>query len=121
MLKNITHNFPAGVSGVRHLSALTRGPLAVKISDWVLLREGVLALVAKVSEMVLISIGSRVVVKMWCSRCQPVEREDEDGMLRLRKSPHESSSAVLVDFERVAVMALSCKESAELLEFRYIF
>ena len=109
-----------GVSAVRYLSALTRGPLAVTISDWVLLREGAQALVANVSAMVLVSIGSRVVVRMWCRRCQPAGSEDERGMIRLRKGQHKSKF-VLVDFEHVAVMALSCNESAEHLDFRYIF
>lgn len=112
----------AGVSGVRYLSALTRGPLSLHVSDWVLLRDGPEALIANVSEMALISMGSHeVVVRLLCQYCQRAPTEDADGMLRVQKGSVKTQS-VLVDFDRVAVMALSHEERAGgILEFRYLF
>ena len=110
------------VCAARYLSQVQVCSLILQLHDWVLLRDGSMAVIAQISQMALVSRATGGTdVYLWCRNCHVGNDvlEDADSMMRIRN--RISDDCVLVSLQKSAISALVCESRDDHLEFRYVF
>lgn len=105
-----------GMTAVRMLRSVLRGPEEIKVKCWVLIDDGATRCVGIVDEMAQFSLTGANVIRLWCTHVRPISVSgDDDGMSVRKDLP---ASATLVRLELVCVSVLHCVDTGEVYSLR---
>ena len=117
------------LSAFRFLSALTRGPIDIKVNSWVLISLAGASYVGHLSEMAQLVVGSASVVRMRLTSCRAVDMSAHDpdtvcapassAVLHTMKSA--KAHAMLVRLEACSIIGMSWEDRGDFFEYRYVW
>lgn len=118
------------LSCYRFVSAVTRGPVDLKVNSWVLITQQGTSHACYLSEMVQLVLGAASVIRMRLTACRQAKLSADDAesinviagpsvMLHIMKSV--PSQSMLVCLEACAFVGLSCEDCGDHYQYRYVW
>jgi hypothetical protein len=129
LLRLCSHSAYASLSAYRFLSAITRGPVDLKLHGWVLVTVNSKSFACYVSEMAQLVLAESSVLRLRLTECRKISMSQHDldtagmvgssSILIAKKS--EQGRVMMVRLESCAVVGLNCEDCGDHYQYRYVW